>query len=137
MDTFDIYKKFYSDKSIDELQFSLLFYKSRLELLSKEFEFFSHLMNSNIFNSTTPNLFKKFERFQKEIDNKKELIFKFLSEIGLQYNEVEFKLECDILSCDDYFLRRNYELELNVVDFLSKTSELQSEMMGFMKGHIN
>lgn len=136
MEPYELHKEFYSDKSIDELQFNLTFYKSRLLLLEEELGFFKHLMNSKIYDARTPNLFETFELFKKRIDADIKLHSKFLIEIDKQYSEVELKLECDELSCDDYFIRQNYELELEVVNFLMQTAKLKSEMIEYLKALI-
>jgi hypothetical protein len=136
MEKYDIYKEFSSDKTIDELRFNLRFYKSRLELLNLEFDFFKHVLNANIYNSRTPNLFESLELFKKRIDEKMKFNSNLLLEIESQYTAVELKMECDELSCDDYFVRRNYELELDVVNFLTETAKLKSEMMEFLKSLI-
>ncbi len=136
MEKHDNYKEFYRDKTINELRFNLTFYKSRLELLNEEFKFFKHLLNSNIYNPMTPNLFERFQLFKKQIGEKMKYNSNLLDEIESQYNEVDLKLECDELSCDDYYVRRNYELQLDVVDFLEQTAKLKSEMMENLKGVI-
>jgi|SRR5690554_939457 len=136
MEKHDISKEFYNDKSIDELRFNLTFYKSRLEILKEELEFFKHLMRAQIYDKKVPNLFETFEFFKKRMDAMIKLHSKLLNEIDRQYNEVQLKLECDELSCDDYFVRSNYELELDVVNFLMKTAKLKSEMIEYLKGII-
>lgn len=136
METKDLYKEFYSDKTIDELRFNLTFYKSQLESLKEELEFFKHLMNAHIYKQRVPNLFEIFELFKKQIDTKIKLQSKLLKEIERQYKEVQLKLECNEVSCDDYFDRNHYELELDLVNFLIKTAKLKSEIMEFLKSII-
>ena len=136
MEKHDISKEFYNDKSIDELRFNLTFYKSRLEILKEELEFFKHLMRAQIYDKKVPHLLETFEFFKKRMDAMIKLHSKLLNEIDRQYNEVQLKLECDELSCDDYFVRSNYELELDVVNFLMKTAKLKSEMIEYLKGII-
>lgn len=136
MEKFDIYKEFYSDKTIDELRFSLKVYKSRLDLLNREFEFFRHLLNSKMCNPKTPNLIEKFDHFKQQMEHQMKLNQNLLDEIERQNNEVGLKLECDELSCDNYFVRENYNLELEVVNFLAQTDQLKSEMMAALQSLI-
>lgn len=136
MEPYELIKEFYSDKTIDELQFNLKFFKSRLLLLDEELQFFKHMINSKIYDEKTTNLFETFELFKKRMDINIKLNSKLLKEIDRQFNEVELKIECDELSCDDYFIRQNYNLELDVVNFLLQTAKLKSEMMEYLKGLI-
>lgn len=136
MEQFNNLEKSDGDKSIEELQFSLSFYKSRLDLLKKELDFFRHVLDSNIFHPKTPNLFERIAHFKKEIDINLKTTAQLSSEIERQYNDVQLKLECDELSCDAYFVSRNDEIELNVVNFLTQTAQLKSDMMEYLKGLI-
>lgn len=133
MENYDNYKEFYSERTIDELKFNLIFYRSRLELLTKELDFFNHMMESNIYDPKTLNIHKTFESFKKRMVGIYETKERLFRDINQQYNDVALKIECDELSCDDYFIRRNYELELEVVNFLMKSDELTSEMMEYLK----
>lgn len=133
MENYDNYKEFYSERTIDELKFNLIFYRSRLELLTKELDFFNHMMESNIYDPKTLNIHKTFESFKKRMVGIYETKERLFRDINQQYNDVALKIECDELSCDDYFIRRNYELELEVVNFLMKSDELTSEMMEYLQ----
>lgn len=136
MKKYDFNKEFSSDKTIYELQFNLTFYKSRLELLTMELDFFIFLMTSNIYDTRIPNVFETFENFKKTINKIQKTKERLLKSINQQYNDVMLKLECDELSCDDYFIRRNSELEVEVVNFLMETAELKSKMIEYIKGII-
>ncbi len=127
----------YRDKSIEELRYNLTFYKSHLTLLAKELEFYKHLLDSNSFSPKTPNLFEKVTDFKNQIDVNLKTTSKLSSEIERQYNDVQQKIECDELSCDDYFVTKNNEIELDVVNFLTQTAQLKSELMEYLKGLIN
>lgn len=127
----------YRDKSIEELRYNLTFYKSHLTLLTKELEFYKHLLDSNSFSPKTPNLFETVTDFKNQIDINLKTTSKLSSEIERQYNDVQQKIECDELSCDDYFVRKNNEIELDVVNFLTQTAQLKSELMEYLKGLIN
>ncbi|OBX27224.1 hypothetical protein LX77_02741 [Gelidibacter algens] len=126
----------YRDKSIEELRFNLSFYKSRLTLLTKELEFFKQLLDSNSFDPKTLNLFEKVTLFKKQIDINLKKTSKLAIVIERQHNEVQLKIECDELSCDDYFVRKNNEIELDVVNFLTQTAKLKSEIMEYLEGLI-
>lgn len=127
----------YRDKSIEELRYNLTFYKSHLTLLAKELEFYKHLLDSNSFSPKTPNLFETVTDFKNQIDVNLKTTSKLSSEIERQYNDVQQKIECDELSCDDYFVTKNNEIELDVVNFLTQTAQLKSELMEYLKGLIN
>lgn len=136
MKTYEIHKYAYTDKTSEELQFNLAFYESRLILLQEEWEFFKHVLGSTIFNPKTPNLFEKIELFKAEIDQHMKLTSKLTTTVEKQYKEVQLKVECDELSCDDYFLRNYHDTELELVNFLNQTAKFKSEMMEYLKGLI-
>jgi hypothetical protein len=94
----------YRDKSIEELRYNLTFYKSHLTLLTKELEFFKHLLDSNSFDPKTPNLFETITDFNKQIDLNLKITSKLSSEIERQYNDVQHKIECD--ECFDPYKTR-------------------------------
>ncbi|TDU39464.1 hypothetical protein BXY82_1488 [Gelidibacter sediminis] len=136
MNTYEIHKYAYSDKNTEELQFNLAFYKSRLELLMQDLEFFKHLLSSHIFDSKTPNLFETIEKFKTQIDQHTKVMLTLTTEVEKQFKEVQLKVECDELSCDNYFLKQYHDTELEVVKFLSQAGQLKSEMMEYTKGLI-
>ena len=136
MKKFEIHKYAYSDKNTEELQFNLAFYNSRLVLLMEELDFFRHLLSSNIFDPKTPNLFEEIELFKKRIDAHVKQTATLTTEVEKQYKEVQLKVECDELSCDNYFLKQYHDTELELVTFLNDTSELKSDMMEYTKGLI-
>ncbi|WP_299396917.1 hypothetical protein [uncultured Gelidibacter sp.] len=131
-----IHKYAYTDKSTEELQFNLAFYDSRLSLLAEEFDFFKHVLSSHIFDAKTPNLFEELELWKQQIDEFMTVATKLTQEVQKQYNEVQLKVECDEVSCDDYFLRAYHDTELEVVTFLTQTAQFKSEMMEYLQGLI-
>ncbi|MBJ7882061.1 hypothetical protein [Gelidibacter salicanalis] len=136
MKKYEIHKYAYTDKTSEELQFNLAFYESRLVLLQEELEFFKHVLGSTIFNPKTPNLFENIELFKAQIDQHMKLTSKLTTTVEKQYKEVQLKVECDELSCDDYFLRNYHDTELELVSFLTQTAQFKSEMMEYLKGII-
>lgn len=131
-----IHKYAYTDKSTEELQFNLAFYDSRLSLLKEEFEFFKHVLGSHIFDEKTPNLFEAVELNKRQIDEFMAVATTLVHDVQKQYNEVQLKIECDEISCDDYFLRTYHETELEVVTFLTQTAQFKSELMEYLQGLI-
>ena len=136
METQNTYRSFNDEKSIEELKYNMLGYKTTLESFKTEHSFFKHLLKSQIFKSNVINLFEYLEQLKKTIAHHETTTAKLIIEIGSHNNQITKKIECDDLVCDNYFIKEYDALENKTHDFLKEYSNFKSQMLPYLQSVI-
>ena len=136
METQNTYRSFNDEKTIEELQYNMLQYKTTLESFKTEYSFYKHLLKSQIFRSNVINLFEYLERFKKTIAHHETSTANLIIEISSHNNQITKKIECDDLVCDTYFVKEYDILEHKIHVFLMKYSNFKSQMLPYLQSVI-
>ena len=133
MKTKNEYKSFNTDKSIEELKYNLLQQRETFGNLIIEQEFYKKLLNAPIYQSEKLNVFEKLEGFKNELKKTAETNKLLLNEIGVQLFQIDKKVECDDLFCDNFFIKEIDTLELKIHNFLIKITALKLQMIEYFQ----
>jgi hypothetical protein len=68
METKNIFKSFNEKKSIEELKYNMLQFKTKIEEELIEYKFYENLIEASIYKTNAINLFENLELFKKEIN---------------------------------------------------------------------
>ena len=133
MKTKNEYKSFNTDKSIEELKYNLLQQRETFGNLIIEQEFYKKLINAPIYQSEKLNVFEKLEGFKNELKQTAETNKLLLNEISAQLFQIDKKVECDDLFCDNFFIKEIDTLELKIHNFLIKITALKLQMIEYFQ----
>ncbi|KGL62506.1 hypothetical protein [Polaribacter sp. Hel1_85] len=133
METENTYKSFNDNKSIEELKYNMLQFKIRLEEEIYENKFYKTLLEASIYKSNTRNLFENIEKFKQEIDTIENEALELLKEINSHSNSITHKIECDDLSCDNFFIESHNALEEKSYKFFIKCSGLKIQLFEYIE----
>lgn len=133
METTIKYQSFNQNRTIEELQYNLILHRTNLRNTIKELEFYTFLVGASIYKSETINLFEKLALFKKEaikIEDKGKIL---LTEVGMQLFQINKKLECGDLVCDQFFIHTIDQLEKDIHAFLYTLSDLKSKIFQYLQ----
>ena len=133
METENLYKSFNNDKTIEELQYHMLQYKTRLQNVKAEQEFYSVLINAPIFKPYVINLFERLEQFKMGIKKTEKVASDLLNEVSSHTNKISNKIECEDVACDSFFIKTHEVLERKIYDFLTKTTASKSQLFQYIQ----
>ena len=133
METKNNYKSFNENKSIDELKYTMLIYKARLEEEIIEYKFYKNLLEQSIFKDNTVNLFENLETFKKEIATAENEAVTLLKEVKLQANSIVNKIECNDLFCDNFFIKNYDQLEEQLYTFFNKCTHFKIHLFEYLE----
>ncbi|PQJ68830.1 hypothetical protein [Polaribacter butkevichii] len=127
------YKSFNENKSIEELKYNMLQYTIRIEEELIEYKFYQNLIEASTFKGNSMNLFENLEMFKKDIKTTEKEAFALLDEIKLHSNSISNKIECDDLSCDNFFINKHNELEEKTYNFFRKCKAFKIQMFQYLE----
>jgi hypothetical protein len=136
MKTYQEYKSFNREKSIEELQYAMNFHIEKLQVLKEELQFLQFLISTDIYKNKVMNLFEDLEKFKKELKKKLHKCGKLIIDAHFHASQIANKIECDELACDNYFIDAHNELEQNIFQLTNNSSKLKLDMFNFLKGVI-
>lgn len=136
MNTLQDYKGFNREKSIEELQYTMLNHIEKLQAVRVELQFLQFLTQSQIYIPNTMDLFERLEHFKKELDKHIHKSGKLIIDANFHVNQIANKIECDELECDNYFINAHNELEQYIHQFIDQTSKFKQEMFQYLKSVI-
>lgn len=130
------FKTFSRDKSIDELHFNTEKWTSELEFSAFELPFLKRFVKSYPYDNTIHNLFENIQLLKQQLDKieKKQPIL--IKEIRNHNNQLEGMLECNDVSCDDFYLDQYNQLAENIFIYLQDYKNLKVEIYTFLHGVI-
>ncbi len=127
------FKSFNENKSIEELKYNILQFKTRLEELIIEYKFYKNLLEASIYKSNTINLFENLEQFKKDINIAEKEALELLKEINSHSNSIVNKIECEDLVCDNFFIKIQDELEKKIHQLFIKSTNLKFEWFQYLE----
>ena len=136
METTNLYKSFNDNKTTEELQYNMQQFRIRLQEVIMDQEFYRVLLHASIFKPKVIALFERLKEF-KEVEkqtekNASDLLIKVDSHI----NEISIKIEFEDLACDNYFIKTHDDLEIEIYEFLMKTTASNGQLIQYIQGII-
>ncbi|AXT62322.1 hypothetical protein D1816_18790 [Aquimarina sp. AD10] len=123
-----------SQKELKNLHLDNLDWKSNLEFIESEVKFINQLLNSYVFEPTTPNLFERLQEYKITMKTLEKDISKLHQEIRKHENELGGMLECDTISCDNYYYKDHLILQQDFDEFYQRFKKLKSEVFNYAGG---
>ncbi|WP_074407102.1 MULTISPECIES: hypothetical protein [Aquimarina] len=123
-----------SDKELKEIHFDILKWKSSLRFIEGEIHFINQLLNSYVFEPTTPNLFERLQGFKQQITDIEKEIQHISQGIRTHESELGGMLECDTISCDNFYYKNHILVRRTFDDFYKNFSRLKSEVFLYAGG---
>ncbi|TYA58043.1 hypothetical protein [Formosa maritima] len=131
------YTSFNQEKSIEELQYNMLFQLDKLQFLKEELFFLQFLISSDIYSSKVMNLFENLEHFKKEINKQLKTCEKLIIDLSFHVNKITDKVECNDIACDNYFINTHTSLEQTTIKYFNQVSQLKLEIYNYLQSVIN
>ncbi len=123
-----------SEKELKEIHLDTLEWKSSLQFIEGELQFINQLLNSYVFEPTTPNLFERLQEYKEQITKIEEEIEDIYRNIRKHESELGGMLECDTISCDHTYYQDHELLEVTYKKFYKKFRELKSDVFRYAGG---
>ena len=131
------YKTFNRDKSIDELHYYTSKWMVELGFVDIELPFLKRLIKTYPFKGNIPNLFENIQIFISKLDqfgNDKSDIIK---EIIEHNNQLQGMLECNDMSCDDFYLNEYDALAKKIFNYLQSYQNLKMEIYIYFRSVLS
>jgi len=123
-----------SQKELKNLHLDNLDWKSNLEFIESEVKFINQLLNSYIFEPNTPNLFERLQENKITMTAIGNNILELHQNIRKHESELGGMLECDTISCDNYYYKDHLILQQNFDEFYQRFKKLKSEVFNYAGG---
>ncbi|WP_271765731.1 hypothetical protein [Aquimarina algiphila] len=122
------------EKELKNIHFDVLEWKSSLCFIKDEILFINQLLNSYVFEPTTPNLFERLHEFRLEIEKIELILEEFNDQIKKHENQLGGMMECDTISCDHFYNKNHESLRDKLRDFYKNFRKLKSEVFSYAGG---
>ena len=136
METMNLYKNLNRDMSNEELMDIAHQWRVELEFLEHELLFLKNLLDSNIYEKNTMNLFENLQLFKGEIDNLNEERANLLDKVHTYHTQLSKKIECDDLSCDMFYMQLQEKMAFNITTFLDESKNLKLLLFEYIQSVI-
>ncbi len=123
-----------AEKDLKDIHFDTLEWKSSLQFIIGEIHFINQLLNSYVFEPTTPNLFERLQEFKEQIVKVEEEIQSMNQSIRKHESELGGMLECDTISCDSFYYKEHQSLKKMFDNFCKTFRELKSDVFSYAGG---
>ncbi|MBQ4820941.1 hypothetical protein [Aquimarina sp. MMG016] len=123
-----------SEKELKEIHLDALAWKSSLQFIEGEVSFIKQLLNSYVFEPTTPNLFERLQEFREKITKVEEEIDTIYQAIRKHESELGGILDCDTVSYDHYHYQNHQLLGDTYINFHNDFQELKSDVFRYAGG---
>lgn len=132
-----VFRKFNRDRNQDELFYDTLHWKHELDFIDDELAFTKHLTKSYPFKKNILNLFERIQLFTKEIEAQKEEINMLLNLIQKHENQLNGMLECNDLSCDNFYVVAHEKIAVEIFNCTQKYRAFKLEINEYIRGIID
>jgi len=132
-----IFRKFNRDRSLDELFYDTLHWKHELDFIDHELSFTKKLTKTYPFKKNILNLFERIQLFTKEIDKFKSEIINLLNLIQKHENQLNGMLECNDLSCDNFYVVAHEKIAAEIFNCIQKYRAFKIEINEYISGIID
>lgn len=117
-------------ETIEEFQGEREAWISEMAHLTWDIHFFKKFLKAPLFRPV-PDLYEKISGFLKELNTCKEELQELNQEIQNHRFDLEKMLECDDVSCDNFYLEQHKKLENQVKNFSNHMRNLQSQIVTY------
>ena len=132
-----VFRKFTRDRSLDELFYDIVLWKHELDFIDDELSFTKKLTKTYPFKKNILNLFERIQLFTKEIDTLKSEIIDLLNSIQKHENQLNGMLECNDLSCDNFYVVAHEKIAIEIFNCIQKYRAFQIEINEYISGIID
>ncbi|TGV04327.1 hypothetical protein [Flavivirga rizhaonensis] len=136
MEALHTYQSFNSDKSIGELQYNILRDENSLENLKFELQFYKSLLSKPIFKPHVMNLYEKLTKLKNEINALNKNSISLLNELNSLAHQIRNKIECDDMTCDNFFVKKHDDIELKVFNLKTKIFNFKFRLFQYLESII-
>jgi len=130
------FKEFHHSKSMDELLYETGQFTANLNFINTELKFLKHLIKTYSFKNKILNLFERIQLFSIEIDTLNKEKNNILNEIREHETELKGMLECDKLSCDNFYVVKHQKLAAIIFSYIQKYQDFKTEIYQYITGII-
>ena len=123
-----------SEQELRDIHFETLEWKSSIQFIQGEKLFMNQLLQSYVFEPTTPNLFERIQEFKLEIQDIEKEVEKLQEEIRKHESALGGMLECDTISCYNYYTEDHRRMTALFSDFYKKFQTLKYEVFNYAGG---
>ncbi len=123
-----------SKKELKEIHLDTLEWKSSLQFIEGEIYFINQLLNSYVFEPTTPNLFERLQELKEKIIQVEEQMSSINESIRKHENELGGMLECDPISEDHSYYQEHELMKITFNDFYKNFRMMKSEIFNYTGG---
>ena len=128
------FRKFNRDRSLDELFYGTSYWMHKLDFIDAELSFTEHLIKTYPFKKVILNLFERIQLFVKEINTLKEEKNSLFNSIQKHEHQLNGMLECNDLSCDNYYVVEHEKLALEIFNYTHKYRAFKIEINEYISG---
>ena len=130
------FKEFHHSKSMDELLYENSQFITNLNFINTELKFLKHLIKKYPFKNKMLNLFERVQLFGIQIDTLNDEKSEILSEIKKHETQLKGMLECDELSCDNFYMMEHQKLAASIFNYIKDYQEFKTEIYQYITGII-
>lgn len=126
------YQSSNESKTVEELKYTMSQYKTRLEEFKVESEFLQLLLSLSIYKPNVLNLFETIEQIKWQLRNHKKETLKLMDKIDSQTKQIDQKIECEDLVCDNFFIEAYNHLEQTLNNHFSELRSFKIKMFEYL-----
>lgn len=124
----------FSEKELKNIHFETLEWKSNIQFIQGEILFINQLLQSYVFEPTTPNLFEYLQGFKIGIEHLEKEMKKLQEELQKHENQLGGILECDTASCDNLYTENHKRITALFNSFYKEFQMLKNEVFKYARG---
>lgn len=117
-------------ETIEELQQEREAWITKMAHLTWDIQFFRKFLKSVQFRPV-PNLYEKISEFLNELNSCRGDLQELNQDIQNHRFDLEGMLECDDVSCDNFYLEQHRKLENKVRSFINHMRNLQTQIVSY------
>ncbi len=122
------------EKELKEIHLDTLDWKSSLHFIEVEIQFINQLLNSYVFEPTTPNLFERLHDFKEEVIKIEDEIIYIYKSIQKHENQLGGMLERDTISTDHSYYQEHELMKITFFDFYKNFRKLKASIFNYTGG---
>lgn len=123
-------KQYTGIETIEELQLEREGWIEQLSHLTWDIHFFRKLLKAHVFRPV-PNLYEKISEFSDELSTCREDLQELNQDLQNHRFDLEGMIECDDVSCDNFYLDQHKKLGKKVREFKNHMRNLQSQIVTY------
>ena len=119
------------ENKMEDFRYELQRWKSYFQFIDDEVFFIEKLLNSYIFEPTTPNLFERLEQFKQEFSKSKKKKQQLQKRILEQERHLGGILECDSKMDDKGYCKKHERLRNEVGQYFGDYQKIKAEVYDY------